>query len=75
MRRKLVFFTLSLGLTAITLAPQAEAWEPCVEGSTRRFPTGSCCSLDRSQYEIWQCQGGIYGPTGQYGCGGICIES
>ena len=73
MRRKTVFFVLSLGLTVAALAHRAEA-AICTDGSTRNFRTGTCCSLDRSLYEVWECQGGFWSPTGEYFCSGICVE-
>ena len=73
MRRKLVFFALTLGLTVAALAPRAEA-AFCTDGSTRKIQTGSCCTFNRSLYEIYECQGGFWLPSGQYTCFGICQE-
>jgi len=74
MRRKLVLFALSLGLTFAAFVHRAEA--ACMEGNIRNVATGFCCPSPYdglTKWVIFQCQGGVWVQTGDYFCKNSCF--
>ena len=67
MHRKLASLAFCFALAALSPNRQSQAASTCTNGQIRWLGTNECCDLGRV-FDVYQCSGGVWVPTGASVC-------